>query len=706
MLIMRTISFKCTLIALLAVLFITVNTAYINAQSEEGSVKNDIETKSEKSSRVKTLKESENKHDSLVINEKEKKKNIEDVIILDPKNIPEDSGFFTENEHIIPPEKIKLIEKINEEKNINEEKIVEVNPEITGGKIQKVFSQGTDLLDKSLHEVLPTEQEQEKEPEKVYKVPVDLGGKTIIYIGGCDRALAYKRSFEITTLTEKIIKDAVLDYKQHLDVTIDIDPEKDIYVIKIDGKPVINVTDEDAKANEVSLIRLLKVWKYNISKTVNKYLEEKLILTDAEIMYFIILGFFVLLLVVSVIELFRRKTEDKVGQLTKAILEKIYHYIKSRRLKRGKVYKEEIEKVINEKINKVSSDIKLIYNAITFLLTVNIILFVVIIALYYHPSTEEMVNSSANNMFAVLFSYADSVYEWFISHDTWRCFIKSLVAVLDATVLIFFLKLIIAILINVSDIILADRVQRAKHLETILKIVDQTLTLLIILGVIIFILYIHGVDMGAVLAGLGIAGVAVGIAAQNLIRDIINGLFFLLEDQFGIEDIIKVDNTIGKVEYMSLRFTMIRDLSGTAHIIPNSQIARVSVYTKDWARAHLDIGIAYKEDIDTAVRLIDETADKLREEYPEIIIERHKIMGVNSLGDSSVDIKLLIKTAPGEQWSVEREFRKRIKYAFDKNNIEIPFPHRTVYMPQNIGYNHPAQQDSNIENDSQHNENE
>lgn len=613
------------------------------------------------------------------INNEPKKPPVEELI-LDPKETPENSDLLKNEKLEIDPEKIEQVEKARQK----EVKTAEINPHITQEAINKLFKHGSSLLDKTFEEALPVE-EVVKEPEKeIVKVPVEVGYKNILYLGGTDRAETYKRSLDIATRIEKIIKEAIDEYRDHLDVSIDVEDNK--YVIKIDDQYIMDVTEEDAIANEVSLIHLLKVWKYNISKTTNKYLNDKLILTDAEIIRYILLSLFVLILLISLIELIRRKTEIKIAGLTNTILTKLFKYIKQSRLKKGRPIKEETENVISEKITSVSEDFKLIYNAVIYLIIVNVIFIYIIIALYYHPATDEIVNSSANNFFAAIFAVADSVYYWFVSEQTWKGIVKAIIAILDMIIVIFFLKIITAIVINVSDIILADRVQRAKHIETIIKVVHQTLIVLIVIGSAIFILAQLGLDIAPVLAGVGIAGIAVGIAAQNLIKDIINGVFFLIEDQFGMDDIIKIDDTIGRVEFMTLRFTMIRDLSGTAHIVPNSQITRVSIYTKYWARANLDVSIAYKEDVDTAISLINETASKMREEMPELIFEEHSILGVNSLGDSSVDIKIIMKTAPGEQWAVEREFRRRIKYVFDQNNIEIPFPHRTVYMPQNIGY--------------------
>ncbi len=219
--------------------------------------------------------------------------------------------------------------------------------------------------------------------------------------------------------------------------------------------------------------------------------------------------------------------------------------------------------------------------------------------------------------------------------------------------------------------------------ETLVNVVQSTLKGLVITIGAITALANLGVNVGALLAGAGIAGLAVSFAAQNLVRDLINGFFILLEDQYGVGDIIKVGNTAGGVERMNLRLTVLRDLEGKVHFIPNGQINQVTVMSRDWSRALVDVGVAYKEDIDRVLEVVRDEAEKLFADWRDKFTNEHpQVLGVNELGDSAVVIRVLFTTKPKEQWDVAREFYRRIKKRFDAEGIEIPFPQRTVWFPE------------------------
>ncbi|HKL48447.1 MAG TPA: mechanosensitive ion channel family protein [Desulfuromonadales bacterium] len=222
----------------------------------------------------------------------------------------------------------------------------------------------------------------------------------------------------------------------------------------------------------------------------------------------------------------------------------------------------------------------------------------------------------------------------------------------------------------------------AKRVETLFRLVRQAVRIVLWTLVALIVLQNMGVEIGPILAGAGILGLAVGFGAQNLVRDVISGFFFILEDQIRVGDVAIINGTGGLVERVNLRTIVLRDLAGTVHVFPNGTVSTLSNMTHTWSAWVFDIGVAYKEDTDRVVEIIKDVGRKMRED-PELgpaIIEDLEIFGVNKFADSAVEIKGRIKTRPIQQWTVGREFQRRIKYAFDEQGIEIPFPHRTVYF--------------------------
>ena len=191
-----------------------------------------------------------------------------------------------------------------------------------------------------------------------------------------------------------------------------------------------------------------------------------------------------------------------------------------------------------------------------------------------------------------------------------------------------------------------------------------------------------GFDVTPVLASVGIIGLAVGFGAQNLVRDVISGVFMILENQVRIGDVAVVNGTGGLVEAINFRTLTLRDLGGVVHVFPNGTITTLSNRTKGWSAYILDIGVAYKEDTDRVVEVMKEVGEGLQRDslYGPNMLEPIEIFGVDQFADSAVVIKARLKTVPIQQWFVGREYRRRLKKAFDAENIEIPFPHRTLYM--------------------------
>jgi small-conductance mechanosensitive channel len=191
-----------------------------------------------------------------------------------------------------------------------------------------------------------------------------------------------------------------------------------------------------------------------------------------------------------------------------------------------------------------------------------------------------------------------------------------------------------------------------------------------------------GLAVTPILAGAGIVGLAVGFGAQNLVRDVISGFFLVLENQVRVGDVAVVNGTGGLVEAITFRTIVLRDLAGVVHVFPNGAVTTLANMTKNWSGYVLDVGVAYKEDTDQVVAIMTEVAEDLRKD-PRVgpsILEPIEIFGVDDFKESEVTIKARLKTLPIQQWNVGREYRRRLKKAFDARGIEIPFPHRSLYV--------------------------
>jgi moderate conductance mechanosensitive channel len=219
------------------------------------------------------------------------------------------------------------------------------------------------------------------------------------------------------------------------------------------------------------------------------------------------------------------------------------------------------------------------------------------------------------------------------------------------------------------------------QIKTVVKLFNWLGTIVITILVVYMVLESHGMDVAPLLAGAGIVGLAFGFGGQYLIRDLINGLFILIEGQFRINDVVKIGEYGGLVEDINLRITTLRDLEGRVIIIPNGEIKTVVNFTREYAQALLNVGVAYKENVDRVMAVIKEIGHEMRQDtyFSRLILAELEMLGVDDFADSAVIIKFRIKTLPIKQWEVMREFRRRLKNRFDELGIEIPFPHRTMY---------------------------
>lgn len=210
-----------------------------------------------------------------------------------------------------------------------------------------------------------------------------------------------------------------------------------------------------------------------------------------------------------------------------------------------------------------------------------------------------------------------------------------------------------------------------------------TLSLVVVWAVVVVICLDQiGLDVTPILAGAGIVGLAVGFGAQNLVRDVISGFFLVLENQVRVGDVAVVNGTGGLVEAVTFRTIVLRDLAGNVHVIPNGAITTLANMTKGWSGYVIDVGVAYKEDTDRVVEVMREVGEDLRKDslLGPSILEPIEIFGVDDFKESEVTIKARLKTAPMRQWDVGREYRRRLKKAFDARGIEIPFPQRSLHM--------------------------
>lgn len=233
----------------------------------------------------------------------------------------------------------------------------------------------------------------------------------------------------------------------------------------------------------------------------------------------------------------------------------------------------------------------------------------------------------------------------------------------------------------VPDTNMSDESEKKRE-DTLIRIFNGVARIIILVMAVLMVLQEVGLKIGPVLAGAGIVGLAFGFGGQYLIKDVITGLFIILENQFRIGDVVNIDGTSGLVQDISLRKTTLRDLDGTVHHIPHGTITLVSNLSKDFARVNLNIGVAYDTNLEHLIKIIDRTGNELAEDpdYSDFVISPPKFLRVDQFADSAIIVKILGETKPLKQWEISGEFRKRLKTAFDKEGIEIPFPQRVIHQ--------------------------
>jgi small-conductance mechanosensitive channel len=273
-----------------------------------------------------------------------------------------------------------------------------------------------------------------------------------------------------------------------------------------------------------------------------------------------------------------------------------------------------------------------------------------------------------------------TVVKWLIDHG-----ISILIIVVVGAVLWFALNKLLPPVVRRAVARTKDKDSEEameKRTNTLLSIFKGIVRVFIVIVVIMMILPELGVDIVPLVAGLGIAGFALGFGAQYLIRDLIAGIFIVLENQYRVGDVVRVADIGGLVEEITLRKTVLRDLDGIVHHVPNGEIKTASNFTRRFARVNLNISVAYDTDLDHAISVINRIGQELAkdEKWREKIISPPKVERVDNLGDSGIDIKILGDVKPIQQWAVMGELRLRLKKTFDAEGIEIPWPHTKVYF--------------------------
>ncbi len=273
----------------------------------------------------------------------------------------------------------------------------------------------------------------------------------------------------------------------------------------------------------------------------------------------------------------------------------------------------------------------------------------------------------------------NSVTEWLIQHG-----IKIVIILLVGVILWFLIRRLLPPLVNRT--VEKSKGETKKGLEkrtnTLVGVLTGAGRIIIVVVVILMILSEIGVPIGPMLAGFGIAGVAVGFGAQYLVRDFIAGMFILWENQYRVGDVAKVADVTGLVEEVTLRKTVLRDGDGIVHHVPNGEIRVASNFTRHFSRVNLDIPVSYNTDLEHAMAVINRICEELaaEEEWREKMITTPRALRVNNWGDSAIDIKVMGDAKPSEQWAIMGELRLRLKKAFDAEGIEIPWPHMKVYF--------------------------
>jgi moderate conductance mechanosensitive channel len=226
-----------------------------------------------------------------------------------------------------------------------------------------------------------------------------------------------------------------------------------------------------------------------------------------------------------------------------------------------------------------------------------------------------------------------------------------------------------------------------RRVETIFTVVKRTLLTVIVVTAVLMVVNELGADITPLLASVGIVGLALGLGAQSLVKDVIGGLFILLEDQYRVGDVVELAGKVGVVELMTLRATRLRDFHGVLHIIPNGDVRIVSNRAHEWSRAVIDVGITYEDDVDLATRLLEEIGQRLLDhpDYGPLVLEPPTVLGIEALGDWQIQLRMIIKTLPNQQHGLQRYVRRQIRDQFAAQGVGLATPRQEVVLMRDEG---------------------
>ena len=297
-------------------------------------------------------------------------------------------------------------------------------------------------------------------------------------------------------------------------------------------------------------------------------------------------------------------------------------------------------------------------------------------------------------LFAVLQAWGLDIFSWFASEAGRFVFGRVIMIALIVGVALVAWEIFGALIERYLAGFGADgkTVTRSQRARTLLPLLRNVFTVVLAIIVTMTVLSELGLNIAPLLAGAGMVGLAVGFGAQTLVKDVITGVFILLEDSIHAGDVVEVAGHSGVVESVTIRTIRLRDVSGTIHTVPFSEVSSIENLTRDFSYAFMEIGVGYREDIDMVITVIEELGAELRAdpEFSDRVLEDIQVQGLDRFDDSAVVIRARIKTRPLQQWGVRRAFNLRMKRRFDELGIEIPFPHQTIYFGEDRDGNAPA----------------
>ena len=275
--------------------------------------------------------------------------------------------------------------------------------------------------------------------------------------------------------------------------------------------------------------------------------------------------------------------------------------------------------------------------------------------------------------------FLDAVWPWILDHGI-KIVAIIVIAYIFRKIIVIFSEKAVRKLIRPDNFVSPE--EDKKREDTLIQILNGTLLIFLWIVVAMMVLAEIGVNIGPLIAGAGVAGLALGFGGQYLIKDVISGLFIIIENQYRVGDVVRLNDIPGMVEDVTLRMTTLRDADGTVHHVTHGGISTVANLSKEYSKINIDIGIGYDSDIEKVTKIVNDIGKNLAEdvEWKKSIISAPQFMRIDDFADSAIVIKITGETKPLKQWEVAGELRKRLKVAFDKENIEIPFPQMVVHQ--------------------------